>query len=300
MGSRLSDLWPFIPKALPVYSYGFCMMMGFLTALFLAARRARKVGLSADDILDLAFFAFLAGLVGARVFYVAQFHDQYFGPGRNPWKVFAFHEGGLVFYGGLIAGILVSMLLLYRKHMPVWRTLDVFASVVMVGHAWGRLGCFCRGCCYGVPTTAWWGVVFPPGSPPYDGTGIPWGVALAPVQLLNAAGAFLIFAVTSIYFHLWRRRDGEVSVLLLALYPVERFLLEFWRADTAVPSGLTVAQWISVAMFLCASALFFWMRSRPLPAPDTLSQAAAASKEAEEPAACGRRRRRNRPDRPGR
>jgi len=258
MGSKLSDYWPFVPDF--IHSYGFAMMVGFLAALFAAHRRAKKIGLPTDAVMDLAFWAFLSGLIGARLFYVFQNLPGYL---RAPWEVFFLWEGGLVFYGGLLTATAVSFYTIYVKKLPLWRTLDVFASVVMVGLAFGRIGCFSRGCCWGIPTEAWWGVVFPPDAPPYVGTGISDDTALVPTQLISSFNAFVIFGITSLYWHRWRRRDGEVVVLLFILYPIHRFIIEFFRADTHVPGSLTVAQWISIACFFLSTGLLIWLRSRP-------------------------------------
>ena len=270
MGPKLADYWPFIPQGLPIYSYGFTVMLGFLTGLFFACRRARKLNLSSDAIVDMAFWAFLFGLIGARAFYVMQFHRQFFGPGIPLWKVFAIHQGGLVFYGAFLTATGVLIYVIRRKNLPLWRTLDILASVVMIGLAFGRIGCFSRGCCWGVPTQAWWGVVFPPDGLPYHGTGVPAGTPLVPTQLVSSFNAFVIFVIASLYFHHWRRRDGEVVVLVLALYPVHRFLIEFWRADTAVPGSLSIAQWISIVVFLAGTGFLIWMRSHPAPTPQTV------------------------------
>ena len=133
MGPRLSDYWPFIPHGWPIFSYGFCIMMGFLTALFIATRRARNVGISSDDVVDLAFWAFLSGIIGARVFHVIEFRAHYFGPGRSIWQVFAFHKGGLVFYGGFMTASLVIALVVRRKKLPLLRKgVRVFSMKTMV------------------------------------------------------------------------------------------------------------------------------------------------------------------------
>ena len=260
MGPNLYDYWPFIPHWMPIKSYGFCVGLGFFAAAMLAKRRARRLGLSGDAVLDLALCAIVAGVIGGRLFYFIQFHEQF--AGRPIWSFFALHQGGLVFYGGLLAAVPACAWFMRRRKLPVLRCLDVLASVAMLGLAFGRIGCFSYGCCWGVPTDAWWGVIFPHGAPPYLSKHLAWGTPLVPVQLVNSLNAFVIFAVLSIYFHRFRKRDGEVTALLLMLYPTNRFCMEFLRYDTAVPGSLSVSQWISVFLFMGGAFLFVWVLKR--------------------------------------
>ena len=166
MGPKLHDYWPFVPDWLPVHSYGLCIALGFILAALIARRRAGKLGLNQDAFLDLAFWVLFAGIIGSRVFYVVQFWGSQF-QGQPLWQIFAIHKGGLVFYGGVLGGIPVFFWFLRRKKLPLLSTLDVAASVIMLALACGRIGCFSYGCCWGKPTDASWGVVFPPNAPAY-------------------------------------------------------------------------------------------------------------------------------------
>ena len=261
MGPNLYDYWPFIPHWLPIKSYGFCVGLGFLVAAALARRRAGKVGVSGDDVLDLALCAIVSGVLGGRLFYVIQFHEQF--AGRPLWSYFALHQGGLVFYGGFVAAVPACAWFIHRRKLPVLRCLDVAASVAMLGLAFGRIGCFSYGCCWGGPTDAWWGVIFPHGAPPYASSSLEWGTPLIPVQLVSSLNAFMLFVILSVYFHRFRKRDGEVTALLLILYPINRFCMEFLRGDTAVPGSLSVSQWISVLLVVGGVSLFVWVAKSP-------------------------------------
>jgi phosphatidylglycerol:prolipoprotein diacylglycerol transferase len=280
MGPKLSDYWPFVPDWLPLHSYGVCVALGFFLAALLARRRARRVGVSEDAVMDLALWAIIAGIVGARIFYVIE-NIAYFV--KQPlWHVVALNKGGLVFYGGFLTAIAVCAWYVRRKRLPVLLTLDICASVVMIGLAFGRIGCFSYGCCWGRPTDAWWGVIFPPQAPPYaPDTGIDWGTPLIPSQLVSALTAFVIFALTSLYFHYWRRYDGEVTAFLLIVYPINRFFLETLRHDTAVEGGWSVSQWISFPMALGGIAMMVWVYRRKKRAVRPPSETAEGAGEAE-------------------
>lgn len=157
-----------------IKTYGFCLMVGFLSAVWLAMRRAERVKASADTVLDLSFLALLFGVGGARVFYVAHYWQTQFAQRSNPWlAAINITEGGLEFIGGFLGACVAIVLYGLWKRIPLRLYLDILAPSTMWGLAFGRLGCFLNGCCFGgaclVPGTAQaaypWAVRFPYGSP---------------------------------------------------------------------------------------------------------------------------------------
>jgi phosphatidylglycerol:prolipoprotein diacylglycerol transferase len=246
-----------------IHSYGVMAMIGFLAALFVARWRAKRAGLVPDEITDICVWALLAGIVGSRIVYVllpenrAYFFDTS-RPGWSFWNLFKIWEGGLVFYGGLIGAIVVTLLLLRARKLKVLPVLDVLAPSLALGHAFGRIGCYLHGCCYGVPvhSGAWYGCVFPNHAIPYRAPPlyIPPGTPLWPTQLVSALDLFGIFTILSLFFR-HQRRSGEVTALYLILYSVERFIVEFFRGDTHLPGELSQAQWISIGIFIAGAAL---------------------------------------------
>jgi len=166
-----------------------------------------------------------------------------------------------VFYGGLILALVTALLYMRHKRLPALDTTDVYAPGVALGHAIGRLGCFSAGCCFGVECKRAWGVTFT--SPrAHELFGTPLNVPLHPTQLYEAGAEALIFVV--LYRQFYRRRAaGEVIGLYLLLYPLARFIVEFYRApEQPNPFGgpLTAAQWISAALF--ATGVYLVKRSR--------------------------------------
>ena len=140
------------------------MVIGFLAALWLMKRLARNLSSDTQPITSAALYGLIAGVVGARLLYVALNLDQFRG---RPLAALAVWEGGLVLLGGVILAVIVLMgFLLYYK-LPVRHYLDILAVGVMIGVAFGRIGCFLIGDCYGKPTTLPWGVRFPYNSYPY-------------------------------------------------------------------------------------------------------------------------------------
>jgi len=265
---------PFTGKILPIYSYGVMLMLGFLAALFLAKRRARRVGMDPTLMLDVALVTLLCGVFGARLFYVIEFRETYAQQGGGLLHLFKVWEGGLVFYGGFLCATVGILLFARVKRLSLARLLDVLAPSVMIGLAFGRVGCFLNGCCYGRPTHIFCAVRFPPGSLAYQPpNALPEGTAIHPTQLYSSLGALVIYAVLEIYFRK-QPRPGRVANLLCILYPAHRFLVEFLRADTHEPlkwtgtltaadlqwKALSVSQKVSLAVLLIAGTA--WIAGR--------------------------------------
>jgi phosphatidylglycerol---prolipoprotein diacylglyceryl transferase len=253
-----------------IHSYGVMAMIGFLAALIVARWRARKAGLVPDEITDIAIWALLAGIAGSRIVYILlpESRSYFFDTSRADWSFWNFFkiwQGGLVFYGGLIGALVVTLLLLRAKKLKILPVLDALAPSLALGHAFGRIGCYLHGCCYGVPVHAgaWYGCVFPANSVPYDPLAsirIPAGTPLWPTQLVSALDLLCIFIILSLFFR-HRRRSGEVVALYLILYSTERFIVEFFRGDTHLPAQLSQAQWISIGIFVAGAALMTYLKT---------------------------------------
>ncbi|MFC1764614.1 prolipoprotein diacylglyceryl transferase, partial [Planctomycetota bacterium] len=111
-----------------------------------------------------ALYSLMAGIVGARIFYVLHHWDEFKG---NPLRVFALWEGGLEFLGGVVLAILIMMCYLRVVKLPVRRVMDLMAIGLMAALIFGRVGCLLNGCCWGKPTSLPWGIRFPYGSLAY-------------------------------------------------------------------------------------------------------------------------------------
>jgi len=143
---------------LSIKSYGVMMVLGFLAALFLARRRARRLGENHLHVTDFAVWTLVAGIAGARLMHVLHNWPQY---RDRPWQVLAIWSGGLEFLGGVVAALLFTVLYLRRKKLPTLKYLDILAPSLMLGLAFGRMGCFLNGCCFGAPSCLPWACRFP-------------------------------------------------------------------------------------------------------------------------------------------
>jgi phosphatidylglycerol:prolipoprotein diacylglycerol transferase len=161
-----------LPGGFSIKTYGFFLMIGFLTAVWLGMRRAAKVKADPDVVLDLSFLALLFGVAGARLFYVVHYWPTQFA-GRGFLAIVNITQGGLEFLGGFLGGVSAVIVYCWWKQVSLRLYLDIMAPSTMWGLAFGRIGCFFNGCCFGgICLTAGhtvahpWAVRFPYASPP--------------------------------------------------------------------------------------------------------------------------------------
>lgn len=156
---------PYIDWAIP--GYGLMMMIGFLTAIIWAARRAQRSGADPDVILNCGFIALIAGVVGCRVMYVVHYWENYARHGdwlKIAWAIIDVSKGGLEFYGGFITAVVCVVFYLWRWGYSLRWYLDIMAPSSALGLAFGRVGCLLNGCCFGAPCDLPWAIQFPYGS----------------------------------------------------------------------------------------------------------------------------------------
>jgi phosphatidylglycerol:prolipoprotein diacylglycerol transferase len=131
--------------------------LGIVVGLFLARRQAMREGVDLNKIVDITFSVLVAALIGARLLFVLLNLGEY---ADDPVKILKIWEGGFVFHGGLVPATAVGIWYIRRLGLPLWQVADIFAPSVAIGQAFGRIGCFFAGCCYGSACTMPWAVTF--------------------------------------------------------------------------------------------------------------------------------------------
>ncbi len=143
---------------LTVQSYGLMLVLAFIFGGMLASRNAKRVGENPDNIANLIIYAMLGGVIGARIFHVVHFWSDY---QDNFFDVIKIWRGGLEFVGGFITASITMLIYARIKKMPIRVYMDILAPALMLGLAFGRIGCFMNGCCYGKVCDHSWGITFP-------------------------------------------------------------------------------------------------------------------------------------------
>jgi len=148
-----------------IRSYGVMMVVGFLSAVTVIRYLSRHFTSNPQHITNAALYSLIAGVIGARTFFVIHYSDQFRG---NPLGVLEIWNGGLELLGGVLLAIAVIVFYIRYYKLPMRHYLDVLAIGLVAALVFGRLGCFLNGCCYGKPTDLPWGVRFPYGSFAYQ------------------------------------------------------------------------------------------------------------------------------------
>lgn len=248
-----------------IHWYGVCAATGFLLYYYLLRRLngTEEEGRRRPDgsLANLVTLLVVGALAGARAAYVLEHWSQYRG---DPASIFLFTQGGLVFYGGLLAdaALLVGYALVRRER--ILALLDLLVTPMPIAHALGRVGCFLEGCCHGAVTKSALGVTYPPGSHAQvlqasQGLVRAWERSLPvwPSQLFEAGAETLIFLVLFRAFR-HRRFTGQQVALYGLLYAPARFVLETFRSDIRMTIGpFTIAQVISLGLFAACAAVAF-------------------------------------------
>ncbi len=235
-----------------LHTYSICLALGFYGAFVTADTRARKAGFDMERVARMQALIIFAALLGARTLFVLTEWETF---SAHPADIPKFWQGGMVFYGGLIAALAAAVWYAWRHGIDVLKGLDVAATAIPVGQLVGRLGCFAEGCCYGVPAAVPWAVAFPQGG----------GVPRHPTQIYEAIAMAGIIFLLHTYYARKDRRDGMVMVAYLFLYAVARYVIELYRGDDrgGVYLGLfSVSQLISIGMLAAGTALGAWLVSR--------------------------------------
>ena len=223
-------------------TYGACMATGFLICWWLVERLSGR-----KDLSNFLISLMVSGVVGSRIAYVIEHWKSEFA--ANPAQIIRVDRGGLMFYGGFILALVVFFVWCRVRKESVLEMSDLLSSVTPLGHAFGRIGCFFYGCCYGRDSDAWCAVTFPAGSPCWFEHGCRQ-VSVLPTQLFEAAALLLLFAaLLFLYRRFAKDRHGLVMGAYLIGYAVIRFGIEYLRGDPRAAVGpLSISQTISLAM----------------------------------------------------
>ena len=243
---------------LHVKTYGCCMALGFLAAWQTMAWLCRRGGRSAEPLSNLLIALMVSGVLGSRIAYVVEHWRSEFA--AHPLSVIRIDQGGLMFFGGLILALAYFFFWCYVKRERVLPLADLLAVVLPLGHAFGRVGCFFYGCCYGRLSQSAVAVTFPRGSPAWYeqlnagqiSSTATASLPVLPTQLFEAAAVLALFAVLLFLYHRFAQtRPGLTTGAYFVGYALERFALEYLRGDPRAAVGpLSISQTISLGLLL--------------------------------------------------
>ena len=354
---------------IPINTYGFMIMIGFLLATYVGVRRAKPIGIDTDLLLDIGIISMIFGILGAKLNYVLQYPGDFgsledargsiwnitdgnlhpigaligvlpvavwfyrtrkekkielmhwktgvlmavtlllaligaralyiwFNPAEYNFDVYKSWQSGFVLYGGLAAAIGAGVGYTMLRGAPVGKIADLSAPSIMMGVAFGRIGCFLNGCCYGDLCDLPWAVKYPKipvadeplrYSPPYNHhdreydlpPDADYSLATHPTQIYEFLATLGIFFVCS---WLWKRRhtqsNGQIFMLMGMMYAVWRFIVEYLRDDPGrelASLPVTYSQGVSLLVFVISGVWAFLLMKRTRPTPDPANETKSES-----------------------
>ncbi len=261
-------------------TYGLMIAIGLLAGTALAAWRGRYRGYRSEVWFDLTFVAVVSGFLGARVLYILLDIPGFL---EDP-MAYLLSRSGFVFLGGFVAAAGALIWYMRLKGLDPWKTADVLAPSVALGHAFGRIGCHLSGCCYGGACSLPVALRVPRVE---MGDGAVWENAYAaqlreglidpaatqslgiwPVQLMESASLFVLCGVL-VLLATRPLHKGMIFAGYLGGYSVLRFLLEFIRGDERGGfAGFSTSQWLSAVLLLVAVGIVVYARRLDVYGPD--------------------------------
>lgn len=226
--------------------YGVLIATGMLIGIALAIREAKRVGISEDDVLNIAIIAIPVAIICARLYYVIFSWDYY---SQNPGEIFNIRGGGLAIHGGLIGGILTGFIYAKVKKLDFFKTADAVMVGMPLAQAIGRWGNFINGEAHGGPTSLPWGIMVD-------------GVKVHPTFLYESIWDFGIFLFIMFYMRKKKTYEGEVIVSYITLYSIGRFFIEGLRTDSLMFGPIRMAQFVSLVGVIGGLILHFYLKNR--------------------------------------
>lgn len=227
---------------LPVHFLGLMVALGFVAAIIVAYIEVKRKGLNPEKLFDLALYCIMAGVVGARLFYILFYNLSYYL--ENPLEIFKITEGGLSIHGGLVAAIAVGYAYIRKNKLNFFEYADAIAPGIILAQGIGRVGCDVFGKI--MKTPLFWGVNIN-------------GQILHPAQIYEFLLDYLVF------FILWRKRkhikyNGQIFIWYIILFAINRGVVELFRINPVVFGWFTVSHLLSVIFIAGALMLMYLMK----------------------------------------
>jgi phosphatidylglycerol:prolipoprotein diacylglycerol transferase len=229
--------------AFEVRWYGIMVVLAVVALIAISLREAKRVGLAEEHIYSVGLWGIIGGIIVSRLLHVIDKWSYYM---ANPAQIVGFE--GLTVYGAVLGALLAVLIYCLVKKISFWLIGDVVAPGAILAQAIGRIGCLMNGCCYGLPTSLPWGVVYT-----NPGSYCPLDESFQPTQIYHLIWNLIGFGI------LWslRRRlkpQGSLFLLYLALYAAGDLGIRFVRVGEPFRSGmffnLQQAQLIGIVILL--------------------------------------------------
>ena len=226
--------------------YGILIGAGMLLGIYIALKEARRIGISEDDILNVALIAIPVGVICARLYYVIFSWDYY---SLNPSEILNIRGGGLAIHGGIIGGTLSAYIYAKVKKIDFLKLADTVIPGLPLAQAIGRWGNFINGEAHGGPTNLPWAITVD-------------GMKVHPTFLYESIWNIILFAFIMLYMRKRKKYEGQVLLTYVTVYSIGRFFIEGLRTDSLMIGPLRTAQLVSLAGVTIGVGLHIYLSSK--------------------------------------
>lgn len=241
-----------------VHWYAIIIVTGIVLAALWTNHRLTKRGAEKWVVIDIALWAVVLGLFGARMYHVFTHPGDYFYEGANLWRIFFIWEGGNAIIGALIAGGIGAWIGCRNAGVSFWSFADALAPGLLLAQAVGRLGNYMNNELYGQPTDLPWGLQIAPDNPAYP-VGLPEGTLFHPTFLYEMLWNLLGIAIILLAERMFRMRFGKAIALYFIWYGLGRMWIESLRVDySEIILGMRSNVLGALVMSIVGVALLVW------------------------------------------
>ena len=243
--------------------YGLIITVGFLLALMIACRDAKKSGQNPDDYIDYLLVMIVPVILGARIYYVLFNLKEYVAPGKSLGQTLLdminIRNGGLAIYGGLIAGVLVAVIYTKKKKIYLPLFADTIAMGVFVGQILGRWGNFFNREAFGAYTKAFYRMAIPVSYYEQNPEVVNGMACITVTPTFLFEGLWNLMLLIFIFCYRKKKKfDGELALFYVAGYGIGRFLVEALRTDSLMIGPFKISQLVGLACFIVAFAALLY------------------------------------------
>lgn len=232
--------------------YSILILAAAFLAITLAIKEARKFHIGDDFIFNMAFWAIIVGILGARIYYVAFNWEMY---KNNPLDILKIWNGGLAIHGGIIAGGIVAIMYCKKHNKDIFKILDICSASLLIAQTIGRWGNFFNQEAHGIATSIsnLRSMLIPDFI--IEGMEI-GGVYYHPTFFYESIWCLIGFIIIMILRRMKYTKTGQQTCIYFMWYSVGRFFIEALRTDSLMLGGFKAAQIISVILFIIFLGIF--------------------------------------------
>jgi len=250
-----------------IYWYAICICTGSALAILYAYKQCPKFGIDGDKLMDIVMVGYIAGIIGARIYYVAYKWSDY---KDNLLEIFNFRNGGIAIYGGIIGAILIGTFYTKYKKQPLYATYDIVGLGFLIGQCLGRWGNFFNQEAFGSNTTLPWGM-YSAETERYltsqKGLLSMYNIAVDPASPVHPCflyeSLWCLIGFVLLHFYIKHRKfDGEMFLMYISWYGAGRFVIEGLRTDSLMAGNFRISQLVALACVIGGVAAILYFRSK--------------------------------------